>query len=199
MTYVDAQHLLAFLKFYKGDCDNIWGAQSKDAMIRFQRAFGGIADNGLLTEESANALRHAVTYMYDEAETPQEDSSGDVWKDSEFFDRNEFICLCNGKYCDGFPEEPVPELVRVCNEIRRRLGVPVYVNSGVRCAQHNAAVGGAANSNHLYGKAADLRSSKSPQEMYRVAEEVLGNTGELGLYSWGIHVAVNCTYSRFTG
>jgi hypothetical protein len=33
--------------------------------------------------------------------------------------------------------------------------------------------------------------------MYRVAEEVLGDSGELGLYDWGIHVGVNCTYSRF--
>jgi uncharacterized protein YcbK (DUF882 family) len=71
--------------------------------------------------------------------------------------------------------------------------------SGVRCPQHNAAVGGVANSNHLYGKAADLHSEKSAEEMYRVAEEILGATGELGLYSWGIHVAVNCKYSRFKG
>jgi hypothetical protein len=89
--------------------------------------------------------------------------------------------------------------VRICNEIRRRLGVPVYINSGVRCRQHNAAVSGVANSLHCDGRADDLRSEKSPHEMYRVAEEVLGNTGELGLYSWGIHVGVNCTYSRFTG
>ena len=67
----------------------------------------------------------------------------------------------------------------------------------MRCPRHNAAVGGVGNSNHLYGKAADLHSEKSPQEMYRIAEEVLGNTGELGLYDWGVHVAVNCSYSRF--
>lgn len=123
------------------------------------------------------------------------------WDDSEFFDREEFRCQCKGKYCNGFPVEPEEELVRVCNEIRRRLGVPVSIvdsgGSGVRCHRHNAAVGGVGNSNHLYGKAADLHSGKSPQEMYRVAETVLGNTGELGLYDWGIHVGVNCTYSRF--
>jgi hypothetical protein len=71
--------------------------------------------------------------------------------------------------------------------------------SGVRCPQHNADVGGVANSNHLYGKSADLHSEKSPEEMYLVADEILGNTGELGLYNWGIHVGVNCKYSRFTG
>jgi hypothetical protein len=150
-------------------------------------------------------MRHAVAYWYDEAATDSNvgTKTGSFWDHSEFFAREEFRCQCEGKYCNGFPVEPEEELVRVCNEIRRRLGVPVTIvesgGSGVRCAQHNANVGGVAYSNHLYGKAADLHSDKSPQDMYRVAEEVLGNTGELGLYSWGIHVAVNCDYSRFRG
>jgi hypothetical protein len=133
----------------------------------------------------------------------KEETTGSFWDDSEFFDREEFRCQCNGKYCDGFPVEPEEELVRVCNEIRRRLGDPVSIvdsgGSGVRCTRHNAAVGGVGNSNHLYGKAADLHSNKSPREMARIAEEVLGDTGELGIYSWGIHVAVNCKYSRYNG
>lgn len=203
MTYVDAQHLLAFLKLYKGQCDGIWGPRSKAAMSEFQTRFGGIEVNGLVTEESSKALRHAVAYWYDEVEEPAEETSGDIWAESEFFTREEFRCQCGGKYCDGFPVEPEPDLVRFCNKFRRRLGVPVTIvesgGSGVRCPQHNAAVGGVANSNHLYGKAADLHSGKSPEEMYRVAEEILGNTGELGLYSWGIHVGVNCGYSRFKG
>lgn len=202
MTHIGAQHLLAFLGFYDGACDGIWGPKSKDAMTRFQDAFGGIAKDGLVTEESGNALRNAVTYMYDEVEAPKKADSADIWAVSEYFDRNEFRCTC-GKYCNGFPVEPDPDLVRFCNEFRRRLGVPVTIvdsgGSGIRCQQHNVAVGGATNSNHLYGKAADLHSSKSPQEMQRIAEEILGSTGELGLYTWGIHVAVNCRYSRFTG
>lgn len=202
MTHIGAQHLLAFLGFYNGACDGIWGPKSKDAMTRFQEAFGGIAKDGLVTEESGNALRNAVTYMYDEVEAPEKPDSADIWAASEYFSRSEFRCTC-GTYCNGFPVEPDPDLVRFCNEFRRRLGVPVTIvdsgGSGIRCQQHNAAVGGATNSNHLYGKAADLHSRKSPQEMYRIAEEILGSTGELGLYTWGIHVAVNCRYSRFTG
>lgn len=203
MTYVDAQHLLCVLmKGHPIQCDGIWGPKSKEAMAEFQTMFGIPAD-GLLTVESSKALRHAVSYWYDEVEEPAEADSGGIWAKSEFFTREEFRCQCGGKYCNGFPVEPERELLQVCNEIRRRLGVPVTIvdsgGSGVRCPQHNAAVGGVANSNHLYGKAADLHSEKSPEEMYRVADEVLGNTGELGLYSWGIHVGVNCTYSRFTG
>ena len=33
---------------------------------------------------------------------------------------------------------------------------PIRIVSGYRCQQHNAAVGGAPRSQHLYGKAADL-------------------------------------------
>lgn len=203
MTYVDAQHLLAFLKLYKGQCDGIWGPQSKAAMSEFQTRFGGIAVNGLVNEESSKALRHAVAYWYDEAEAEPEATSGNFWDDIQYFTREEFRCQCGGKYCNGFPVEPEEKLVRTLVEIRNRLGVPITIvesgGSGVRCKQHNANVGGVANSNHLYGKAADLHSSKSPEEMARVAEDVMGATGELGIYKWGIHVGVNCNYSRYRG
>ena len=205
MTYKDAQHLLAFLKFYEDDCDGIWGPKSKAAMKTFQTRFGGLDPTGLLDDDSGKALRHAVAYMYDEVESSPETSApaGTFWDEIEFFDREEFRCQCKGKYCNGFPVEPDEDMVRTVNEIRRRLGAPITIvetnGSGVRCPTHNANVGGVANSLHVKGLAADLHSSKSPKEMHRVAEEVLGNTGELGLYDWGIHVAVKCKYSRFNG
>lgn len=201
------QHLLAYLGYYVGVVDGIWASGSREACRAFQRDRELTVD-GYGGPETDKALRYAV---YNELEKPEpvEDvtdinvgnKTGTFWDESEYFDREEFRCQCKGKYCNGFPEEPSEELVRTCNEIRRRLGVPVSIvdsgGSGVRCPRHNAAVGGVGNSNHLYGKAADLHSEKSPKEMYRVAEEVLGNSGELGIYDWGIHVAVNCSYSRF--
>ena len=204
MTYRDAQHLLCvLLKDREIQCDGIWGPRSQEAMSDFQSRFGGIEVNGQLNEESAKALRHAVAYWYDEADAAPEEPTGSFWDEIKYFTREEFRCQCGGKYCNGFPVEPEEKLVRSLDEFRRRLGVPVTIvesdGSGVRCAQHNANKGGVANSNHLYGKAADLHSSKSPEEMARVAEEILGNTGELGIYSWGIHFAVNCRYSRYRG
>ena len=71
--------------------------------------------------------------------------------------------------------------------------------SGVRCAAHNAEVGGVANSQHLYGLAADLHSAASPAEMKAAAEEVLGHTGGIGLYGWGIHVDTRQGYARWKG
>ena len=191
MTIIQRQSLLTFLGYDTGGVDGIWGLSSQKAAELFLQDFAEVVvtDNnvGVKTDKDTNVPTKTGTF----------------WDDSEFFDREEFRCQCKGKYCNGFPVEPEEELVRVCNDIRRRLGVPVSIvdsgGSGVRCPRHNTAVGGVENSNHLYGRAADLHSSKSPKEMARVAEEVMGNTGEIGIYSWGIHVGVNCKYSRFNG
>lgn len=207
MTNKQRQNLLQYLDYYIGLPDNDWGPLSREACKAFQRD-RNLPPNGYGSPETDKALLYAVYNdlkkpqpVEDEVNSNSETPTGTFWDNSEFFNREEFRCQCRGKYCSGFPVEPEEELVRVCNEIRRRLGVPVSIvdsgGSGVRCPQHNAAVGGVGNSNHLYGRAADLHSSQSPMEMYRIAEEVLGNTGELGLYDWGIHVGVNCTYSRF--
>ena len=221
MNVKDRQCLLTYLKkadgtsYYTGEVDGIYGRLSRKAIQDFQKDFCGLTVTGEADADTDQAMIHAVAFGIPERDPEaesgatdnnvggKEETTGSFWDDSEFFDREEFRCQCKGKYCDGFPVEPEEELVRVCNEIRRRLGVPVSIvdsgGSGVRCTRHNAAVGGVGNSNHLYGKAADLHSNKSPREMARIAEEVLGDTGELGIYSWGIHVAVNCKYSRYNG
>lgn len=220
MTTKRKQLILAWYDLIQPkDVDGIWGKQSKAATKKLQGALGieQDCDFGPTTAtESLTAIFEGRELEFDDVtdnnvahksdkDTNVPAKTGTFWDNSEFFDREEFRCQCKGKYCNGFPVEPEEELVRVCNEIRRRLGVPVSIvdsgGSGVRCPQHNASpqVGGVANSNHLYGKAADLHSSKSPAEMARVAEEVLDGTGELGIYSWGIHVGVNCKYSRFNG
>lgn len=208
MTIKQRQHLLAYLGYYVGAIDGDWGSGSREACRAFQRDRELTVD-GYGGPETDKALRHAVANDLMKTDPVPEQgttagnppATGTFWDEIEFFDREEFRCQCGGKYCNGFPVEPEEALVRTCDEIRRLLGVPVSIvdsgGSGVRCPRHNAAVGGVGNSNHLYGLAADLHSGKSAQEMYRVAEEVLDGTGELGLYDWGIHVAVNCTYSRF--
>lgn len=202
MTVKQKQHLLSYLGYYVGNIDGIWGALSKTAMNAFKADFKGFDAPNIPEDASEKALKHAVAYDLFKTE-PVKEKTGTFWDEIEYFTREEFRCQCKGKYCNGFPVEPQEKLVRACDEIRRRLGVPVSIvdsgGSGVRCPRHNAAVGGVGNSNHLYGRAADLHSKKSPEEMARVAEEVIGNTGEIGIYSWGIHVGVNCKYSRFYG
>lgn len=204
MTIKQKQHLLAYMGYYTGAIDGIWGRLSIEGTEKFQNAVGLKVD-GICGPSTQAKLREMIANGEELPKTATEEptATGTFWDEIEYLDREEFRCQCKGKYCNGFPVEPQEKMVRTVDEIRRRLGVPVTIvesgGSGVRCPIHNANVGGVSNSNHLTGNAADLHSSKSPQEMARVAEEVMGNTGEIGIYSWGIHVGVNCKYSRFYG
>ena len=47
--------------------------------------------------------------------------------------------------------------------LRERAGTPIVINSGYRSPQLNRKIGGAANSNHLTGCAADIRTSGMEQ------------------------------------
>lgn len=68
------------------------------------------------------------------------------------FERDEFICPCG---C-GF-DDVDPLLVSTLQRLRDEVQRPVIVNSGCRCRSHNAAVKGSKSSQHLRGKAADIK------------------------------------------
>jgi hypothetical protein len=67
----------------------------------------------------------------------------------------EFACKCGRMTC---PKIKVVRELLVGLEKLRALGYPrgLRIVSGYRCPDHNAAVGGARNSQHMYGCAADL-------------------------------------------
>lgn len=209
MTVKQEQCLLAYLGYYTGQIDGQWGGMSTAACRAFQADYGLTADGicGAMTQKmlvaavagTAAKVERPAEVEQTEADKPK---NGTFWDDIRYFTREEFRCQCNGKYCNGFPVEPEEKMVRTVDEIRRRLGIPIGIvtsgGSGVRCPTHNAEVGGVYNSEHLYGRAADLHSSASPAKMKAVAEEVMGNTGGIGLYDWGIHVDTG-KYSRWNG
>jgi zinc D-Ala-D-Ala carboxypeptidase len=68
------------------------------------------------------------------------------------------IALRRGLNNTPYPKQ-VENLRRLCETVlepvRALLGVPLHINSGFRSAAVNYAVGGAANSAHLEGRAAD--------------------------------------------
>lgn len=203
MTTKQVQLLLLYLGYDSvGEADGSYGKKTMAAVRQFQQDFGGIQVDGLAGEETHKALRHAVAYGMEKVttETPTEaETTGTFWDEIEYFTREEFRCKCGGKYCNGFPVEPVEATVRALDALRRKLGVPLTVTSGIRCENHNANCGGVKNSQHKTGLAADLHSTLSPETMYRAAEEVLGNSGGLGLYDWGIHVDTRAWKSRWNG
>lgn len=67
------------------------------------------------------------------------------------FSRAEFDCKCCGRLVG-----PDPHLVTVLQRMRDAIERPLRVVSGTRCAMRNHAVGGSPNSQHLYGRAADI-------------------------------------------
>lgn len=58
----------------------------------------------------------------------------------------------------------IPKLIEKLLELEAKYGAPLWINSGYRCAAHNAKVGGAPRSMHLLGKAVDLATKKADQE-----------------------------------
>lgn len=94
------------------------------------------------------------------------------------------------------------ELVTVLQQIRDHFGKAVTIISAFRTANYNASkkVGGAKYSQHLYGKAADIKvSGVAASVVADFAETLLPSTGGIGRYSTFTHVDVRKVKSRWNG
>lgn len=138
------QRYLKTLGYYKGEIDG--------------RA-------GKLTKAAYKALQ-------DDYFTREEDRDGVYGKDTEKllinaynvktytknFKLEEFKCKCKGKYCTGYPEVLDINLLKNLQSLRDKYG-SINISSGLRCKNHNSAVGGSSTSRHKKGKAADIHNS----------------------------------------
>lgn len=78
------------------------------------------------------------------------------------------------------------DLVQLLERVRSHVKKPLHIVSGYRCPVHNAAIGGAPNSQHMYGAAADVASGLLTEPEARSEGAVgIGTKGE-----WAIHVDV---------
>lgn len=92
------------------------------------------------------------------------------------------------------------ELVNVLQKIRNHFGKPVTITSAYRTPTRNKAVGGTAYSQHLYGRAADIKvKGVAPKTVAAYAEKLLPKSGGIGIYSTFTHVDVRGTRSRWNG
>ena len=92
------------------------------------------------------------------------------------------------------------ELVELLEKIRVHFGKPTTINSGFRTAAHNKKVGGAAQSQHCFGMAADIVVRDIyPIKVAEYADKLLGNKGGVGRYDTFTHVDVRATKSRWNG
>ena len=109
---------------------------------------------------------------------------------------------------DGTDTVMVDEVLTVVLQcIREHFGKPVTITSGYRTAAHNAAVGGAKSSQHLLGRAADIRvEDVSVEDAAAYAESLMPDWGGVGRYpvkagratGW-VHVDTRADKARWRG
>lgn len=115
-------------------------------------------------------------------------SCGDIANSggSEHFSWSEL----NGNFQDGNPHNPWgivrSSLTTGLEATRSNFGAPIYLSSGYRCPHGNASVGGAAQSFHVHGRAADMYDNAQFQwtlERCEVVRRAAQETGTVELLS----------------
>lgn len=103
----------------------------------------------------------------------------------------------------GYPLLRVsPLLVEALEAIKQRAGHPLEILSGYRPPAFNRQCGGASDSLHIDGLAADLRcQGLEPWELYKVCDKVIGGQGGVGYYpqSGFVHIDLRGYQSRWYG
>lgn len=125
--------------------DGIIGNDTENAIKSIQSK-NGLKVDGIAGADTIKALKGITNST----------SSKVNWDKVKYFKKSEFKCQCGGKYCNGYPAEMSSKLIDILEELREYFGKPITITSGLRCKKHNAEVGGVSNSQHQYGKAADI-------------------------------------------
>lgn len=188
------------LGFSAGTVDGVYGTSTKNAVKKFQSAYGltadGVAGSVTLSKISSAKSTNVSTYSRTNSNVVTYSLARDGNKKlTNNFSVSEFKCN------DGSDTILIDhKLVALLQEIRNYFGKPVIINSAYRTAAYNRKTGGSSSSLHLSGKAADIRiAGVSPAAIAKYCES-LGVKG-IGVYSTFLHVDTRTTkyYWRTSG
>jgi len=104
------------------------------------------------------------------------------------FHLKEFACSCCGK----IPvDNKFQELAEELEKVRKVINKPIKIISGYRCPTNNSIVGGAANSYHLTGRAADISSGDmTGMELYKAVFISGARFTGVGIKEFAIHLDI---------
>lgn len=113
------------------------------------------------------------------------------------FDKCKCPCCDTLKIIPGFFSH-----MEKLEQMRLRLGFTMIINSGYRCPEHNAEIGGSVNSWHMLF-ATDVRPAwgkgfaQRLKNMYRIA--LIDDWGGIGYYNTFLHLDLRPEQSRWRG
>ena len=97
----------------------------------------------------------------------------------------------------------IQELAKNLQVLRDEVKKPIKITSGYRDPSFNKKIGGASQSRHITGQAADLKiEGYTPKQVAAIIEKLIAagkmKQGGLGIYSTWIHYDVRGTKARWT-
>lgn len=114
---------------------------------------------------------------------------------TDHFSLGEFACRDARPYPEIWIHDRLLPLCNVLETVRAAIDRPILIVSGYRSPEHNKAVGGAKNSQHMEGRAADIRVAEMSAGMLHAKITELYSQGAikiggLGLYKSWVHIDI---------
>jgi uncharacterized protein YcbK (DUF882 family) len=111
----------------------------------------------------------------------------------------------NSKCGRDIPNNVLPNIIQLAKNLqvlRDAVGKSISITSGYRSPQHNKKIGGAKDSQHVKGMAADIKvTGMTPKEVALIIEGLIESgkmkQGGIGIYTSWVHYDIRGTKARW--
>jgi uncharacterized protein YcbK (DUF882 family) len=111
----------------------------------------------------------------------------------------------NSKCGKDIPNNVLPNILQLAKNLqvlRDAVGKSITITSGYRSPQHNKKIGGAKDSQHVKGMAADIKvTGMTPKEVALIIEGLIESgkmkQGGIGIYTSWVHYDIRGTKARW--